>query len=266
MTNNLFTLAENCLFNADIEQKLTLTHHAQAQALAGTLDFQTLSPPQPIQLTRFPEHPIWQAPRHLAKRSLHTNEGRAAFFHALCHIEFIAIYLAWDILYRFRGLPEGFYRDWLKVADEEALHFDMLRTHLRNLGHDYGDFPVHGGLWAHAVDTEQDLLARLAIVPRCLEARGLDVTPGMIEHFKSQGDNVSCQLLQRILDDEIGHVAIGSTWFRYLCEQSQQDGEQVYQDRLARYFKGKPKGPFNRKLRIMAGFTEQELNWLEYDG
>lgn len=217
----------------------------------------------PIETTRFPDRPELLSPKHMPQRKLHTEAGKAAFFHALAHIEFIAIYLAWDIIYRFRGLPEQFYRDWLKVADEEAQHFSLLQAHLQTMGVDYGDLPAHGGLWDHAEKTAEDLLGRLAIVPRCLEARGLDVTQQTIAKFQAMGDRQAVRILSRILADEVGHVKFGSDWFRYCCDREGRNPEQTYREKIQKYFIGKPRGPFNRELRIIAGFTNDEIDWLE---
>ncbi len=261
--NNIFALAEQALYQTNIEEKIQITHLAQQAMKAETLSFQGRSVVKDISLVRFPERPELLPPKQMPRRSLHTPAGQAAFFHALAHIEFIAIYLAWDIIYRFRGLPAAFYQDWLQIAAEEALHFQLLRQHLKQFDVDYGDLPAHRGLWDHAVDTADDLLARLAIVPRCMEARGLDVTPAMIEKFKGLNDQSSVALLSRILEDEIGHVKTGSDWFKFFCQQQQKDFRQTYRDLLKQYFIGKPKGPFNREMRIIAGFTPDEIDWLE---
>lgn len=261
--NTIFSLAEPCLFDAAIDDKLERTHQAQRLAEAGLLSFADQGVPRPITDTVFPEKPILLMPRDMPRRRLDTREGKAAFFHALAHIEFMAIYLAWDIVYRFRGLPEPFYRDWLKIADEEALHFEMLRAHLLALGCDYGDLPAHKGLWGHAEDTAGDILARLAVVPRCMEARGLDVTPAMIDKLRVLGDEEGVAILSRIYQDEIGHVERGSYWFNFLADQQGLDSEQVYKDKISACYQGKPKGPFNREVRIIAGFTHNEIDWLE---
>lgn len=260
---NIFEYARICLQTTDIEQKLTTTQQAWQKSQAGELSFASELPVDSISLTQFPQRPLLLAPRDMPKRNLNAPDGVAAMFHALAHIEFIAIYLAWDIIYRFRGLPEQFYRDWLKVAAEEALHFGLIRTHLRSFGIDYGDLPAHHGLWEHAEDTAHDILARLAIVPRCMEARGLDVTPALIEKFKIRQDQASVAILTRILTDEVGHVAFGSYWFKTFCEQQGYEPEQKYQELLRQYYKGKPKGPFNKEMRIIAGFSTAELDWLE---
>ena len=261
--NTIFTFAEHCLFNPDISQILITTHQAQQLAQAGQLSFVANSPVRPIHETVFPNKPQLLMPRDMPRRRLDTLEGKAAFFHALAHIEFVAIYLAWDIIYRFRGLPEDFYRDWLRIADEEAQHFSLIRQHLLTLGVDYGDLPAHGGLWSHAEDTADDILARLAVVPRCMEARGLDVTPGMMEKLKTMGDDIGVAILQRIYTDEIGHVERGSYWFNFLAVERNLDPEACYKELILNFYQGKPKGPFNREVRIIAGFTHDEIDWLE---
>lgn len=260
---NIFNIAAQCLYRTDIAEKLALTHHAADCARKQRLSFDSDDEVLPISRTAFPERPILLPPRDMPQRKLNSESGKAAFFHALTHIEFIAIYLAWDIVYRFRGLPEQFYRDWLHVADEESRHFTMLREHMLSMGVDYGDLPAHRGLWDHASDTAGNLLARLALIPRCLEARGLDVTPPMIEKFRQMGDQASVAILSKILEDELGHVKLGSYWFDFFCRQQGYEPENKYRQLLEKYFKGKPKGPFNREMRIIAGFSNEELDWLE---
>ena len=260
---NIFTIAEQCLHQPDIAKKVELTHNAKNLLDQNQLSFTSSSPVQPITETQFPTQPQLLRPRDMPRRRLNSPTGQCAFFHSLAHIEFIAIYLAWDILYRFRGLPDQFYQDWLTIADEEAQHFTLIRHHLTELGIDYGDLPAHHGLWEHSEDTADDLLARLAIVPRCMEARGLDITPQMIEKFKIQKNEKAVTLLTRILDDEVGHVKIGSYWFKTLCEQRGFNHEEKYKELIGQFYQGKPKGPFNRKLRIIAGFSPAEIDWLE---
>jgi uncharacterized ferritin-like protein (DUF455 family) len=263
--NSVFDYAETCLYNTDIDEKLALTHRAMQLMNEGKLGLESSRPVLPIAAVKFPRRPALLPPREMPKRKLNTAEGIAAFFHAIGHVEFVAIYLAWDMLYRFRGLPEQFYRDWLRVADEEAQHFALIRKHLQGLGCDYGDLPAHFGLWEHATDTADDVLARLAMVPRCMEARGLDVTPALIEKFRRLGDEKSAALLTRILTDEVGHVQLGSRWFKYVCEGQGAEPEAKYRELIGLYYKGgKPKGPFNREMRIIAGFSNAELDWLEH--
>lgn len=261
--DTLFEFAECCLYDADIEQKLATTHRAQKLSLAERLASDSTMPPKSIAETLFPSKPKLMMPRDMPRRRMDTPEGKAAFFHALAHIEFMAIYLAWDIIYRFRDLPEQFYRDWLRIADEEAQHFELLRTHLSTFGIAYGDLPAHKGLWSHAEDTSDDLLARLAVVPRCMEARGLDVTPAMIDKLHALGDEHGVAILNRIYQDEIGHVERGSFWFDYFCKQQGLDPEQTFKDKIQACYQGKPKGPFNREVRIIAGFSHNEIDWLE---
>lgn len=261
---NLFELAEAFFLQVDIDEKLALTHQAWHACITGELTFTADRPVLPIDQVIFPERPELLAPRRMPRRKLTTADGVAAFFHAIAHVEFVAIYLAWDILYRFRGLPEQFYQDWLRVADEEAQHFSLIRTHLRAMRVEYGDLPAHSGLWDHARDTADDLLGRLAMVPRCMEARGLDVTPALIEKFRILGDDASMAILERILTDEVGHVELGSYWFKFVCRQRGFEAEAKYRALIDQYYVGgKPKGPFNRELRKTAGFSDAELDWLE---
>jgi uncharacterized ferritin-like protein (DUF455 family) len=261
--NNLFRLAEQCLFDADIEQKLVITHHARQLLAENRLSLEDAGQILPIKDTVFPAKPQLLRPRDMPRRRLNSDAGKAAFFHALAHIEFVAIYLAWDIIYRYRDLPEQFYHDWLVIADEEAQHFSLIRQHLQQYGLDYGDLPAHGGLWSHAEDTAEDILARLAIVPRCMEARGLDVTPGMMEKLRLIDEQAGVEILQRIYQDEIGHVQCGSYWFNTLARQQGLQPEQKYKELILWYYQGKLKGPFNREVRIIAGFSHNEIDWLE---
>lgn len=261
---NIFEFAEAFFQLTDVDDKLALTHQAWHTYTTGDLTFSSDQPVLPIDQVIFPERPELLAPRQMPRRKLTTPDGVAAFFHAIAHVEFVAIYLAWDILYRFRGMPEQFYRDWLRVADEEAQHFALIRAHLRAMQLDYGDLPAHSGLWDHAKDTADDLPGRLAMVPRCMEARGLDVTPALIEKFRARGDDASVAILTRILTDEVGHVELGSYWFKFVCQQRGFDAEAKYRELIDQYYVGgKPKGPFNRELRKMAGFSDAELDWLE---
>lgn len=261
---NVFELAEAFFQQTHVDEKLAMTHQAWHAYTTGDLTFTSDRPVLPIDQVTFPERPELLAPRQMPRRKLTTPAGVAAFFHAIAHVEFVAIYLAWDILYRFRGMPEQFYQDWLRVADEEAQHFELIRTHLRAMQVDYGDLPAHSGLWDHAKDTADDLPGRLAMVPRCMEARGLDVTPALIEKFSILGDDASVAILTRILTDEIGHVELGSYWFKFVCQQRGFEAEAKYRELIDQYYiGGKPKGPFNRELRKIAGFSDAEIDWLE---
>jgi uncharacterized ferritin-like protein (DUF455 family) len=202
-----------------------------------------------------PERPALVGFNALKRRSAATPAGRAVLLHALAHIEFNAINLALDIVWRFPDLPDAFYRQWVNVAREEALHFDLLRAHLQTLGHDYGDFPAHGGLW--------DPLARLALVPRTLEARGLDASPPMRDKLLAAGDMDAAAILDVILRDEIGHVAVGNHWYRHLCHEHNLDPITTYAELAARHGAPRLRGPFNLSARRAAGFDETELALLQ---
>lgn len=260
---NLFDTAARCLTARDPEDKVRFTRTAAADHRAGRLTLETAGPPLPIGEPGRPARPILVAPRELPRRGFDSAAGRTALIHAVAHIEFNAINLAWDAVYRFRDMPPAYYDDWVQVADEEAYHFTLLRARLRALGRDYGHFPAHDGLWQMARDTAHDPLVRMALVPRVLEARGLDVTPGMIERLRTAGDDETAALLAIILRDEIGHVAIGSRWFRFLCDARGLASELVFRALIEQYLKGRIKGPFHRNARVQAGFSEGELLWLD---
>jgi uncharacterized ferritin-like protein (DUF455 family) len=218
---------------------------------------------EPSQLPGRPQRPLLVHPSQLKTRAVGTLEGRAGLIHALTHIEANAINLALDIIWRFAGMPAHFYLDWWRVAQEEALHFDLLNTHLKQLGFAYGDFPAHDGLWDMAERTQSDVLARLALVPRTLEARGLDATPAVRNRLVSVGDMVAAKILDIILRDEIGHVAVGNRWYRHLCDARQLDPISTYAALAARYQAPTLKGPFNLEARRAAGFTEAEISALQ---
>lgn len=190
---------------------------------------------------------------------MRTPEGRAALIHALAHIEFNAINLALDALWRFPGMPVDYYADWLRVAAEEALHFSMLSGHLVTLGFCYGDFAGHDSLWDMADRTSADILARMALVPRTLEARGLDATPAVRAKLAQAGDKAAADILEIILRDEIGHVAIGNRWFGWLCDARRLDPLSTYENLARTYRAPNPRGPFNTEARRAAGFTEEEI-------
>lgn len=206
-----------------------------------------------------PARPELVPPLAVRHRSMHTVEGRAALIHALAHIEFNAINLALDAIWRFAGLPRAYYADWLQVASEEALHFSLLSEHLQMQGWCYGDFPAHNSLWDMAEKTAGDVLARIALVPRTLEARGLDASPPLRAKLAQAGDNAAAAILDIILRDEIGHVAIGNRWYRWLCESRGLEPVATYAA-LAEQYKAPPlRGPFNLEARRAAGFSEIEL-------
>jgi uncharacterized ferritin-like protein (DUF455 family) len=235
--------------------------HAQALAKdwrEGRAAF--VLPASPPQRPARPARPPLLPPRAMPKRKAGGSvEKRIALLHALAHIELNAIDLAWDIIARFGAAetPREYLDDWVKVGEEEAIHFALLRTRLQELGADYGDLPAHDGLWMAAEETAHDLLARLAIVPLVLEARGLDVTPSTIVQFRHAGDEQSAAILERIYRDEIGHVAAGMRWFHHFAAQAGLDPKQAWQERVRRHFKGTLKPPFNDAARSDAGFDPE---------
>jgi uncharacterized ferritin-like protein (DUF455 family) len=206
-----------------------------------------------------PARPALVAHTSLARRSPFTTAGRAALLHAVTHIELNAIDLALDAAWRFPGMPEAYYRDWLRVASEEALHFSLLSTHLATLGHVYGDFDAHDGLWTMVEKTAHDITARMALVPRTLEARGLDATPPMQAKLRQAGDLRAVEILDVILRDEVGHVAIGNHWFRWLCERDGLEPLGHYAVLAQRHGAPRLRAPFNLEARRAAGFTAAEL-------
>lgn len=212
----------------------------------------------PVEAPGRPERPTLVEPRALPRRRMGTPEGRFAAIHAVAHIEANAVNLALDAVHRFDGLPWRYRLDWLRVAVEEALHFELLEARLADLGGTYGDLPAHDGLWSSAVATADDPLRRMALVPRVLEARGLDVTPLMLERFREVGDTATAEVLVRILDDEVGHVAVGDRWFRHLCEKRGLDPGPTF-IRLLDEARAIVPPPFNEEARRRAGFAPAEL-------
>lgn len=206
-----------------------------------------------------PVKPDLVPPRLVGRRSMATVEGRAMLIHALSHIEFNATNLALDALWRFPDMPAAYYTDWLRVASEEAIHFSLLSAHLQALGFQYGDFAAHDSLWEMVERTSEDIVARMALVPRTLEARGLDAIPPLRAKLAQAGDLAAAAILDRILHDEIGHVAIGNHWYGYLCDQRGWEPRATYDLLAARHRAPALKGPFNIEARRAAGFTETEL-------
>jgi uncharacterized ferritin-like protein (DUF455 family) len=217
----------------------------------------------PADIPGRPAAPRLVRPAELSPRAAGNRAGRAALLHSIAHIEFNAINLALDAIWRFPGMPSAFYLDWLRVADEEATHFTMLRGRLLACASSYGDFPAHNGLWEMAEKTAGDVLARMALVPRTLEARGLDASPAVRAKLARAGDEASAQVIDVILRDEIGHVAIGNRWFRFLCDQRGLDPHRAYADLSLRHAAPRLHGPFNFAARRAAGFDEDELRALE---
>ncbi|WP_338846164.1 ferritin-like domain-containing protein [Massilia sp. W12] len=210
-----------------------------------------------------PARPRLVAPNHVPKRAIQSIQGRASTIHAIAHIEFNAINLALDAIWRFAAMPDAYYLDWQQVAREEAFHFSLLQAHLAKLGHAYGDFDAHNALWQMAETTAHDPLARMALAPRTLEARGLDATPALRARLANAGDLEAAAILDIILRDEIGHVAIGNRWFAWLCAQRGLDPLQCWPQLAQAHRAPVLRPPFNLDARRAAGFTEAELELLQ---
>jgi uncharacterized ferritin-like protein (DUF455 family) len=257
---SLFDALRACLACPDPSEKVRLVNALGDAVADGRL--QRPHPgaaPDPIRAPGRPAAPLLVHPRELPQRGLGSAEGRAALLHAVTHIEFNAINLALDAAYRFRDMPPAFHHDWISVAVDEARHFSLLAERLQELGSHYGAFPAHNGLWEMAERTAGSCLARMALVPRVLEARGLDVTPGMIVRLRSLGDQRSAAILEVILAEEVRHVAIGSQWFAWCCERDGLAPEATFIELISGVAKGSLRGPFNLAARSAAGFADSEM-------
>jgi len=245
---------------------------AAARALAdaaATLSIADAAPVPCEPLPGRPDRPLLVHPARVPRRSPARPDGLAALLHAIAHIEFNAINLALDAVWRFDAMPHEFYLDWARVAGEEAFHFSLLAEHLGALGHTYGDFTAHDGLWSMCEKTGDDVVARMALVPRTLEARGLDATPQIQDKLRQVGTPGAVRavdILEVILRDEVGHVAIGNHWYKWLCERQGLDPVAIYPQLVERYAAPKLYPPFNEIARLRAGFTEEELARLRQQG
>jgi len=248
-----------CLLSGDVDEKLSLT---AALARCGLPLAASDSIANSLPDVGRPPLPRLVEPRQLSQRGLGTPAGRAAFIHAIAHIEFNAVNLALDAVYRFRGMPAQFYADWLSVAEDEARHHALLAERLKAHGHAYGDFDAHNGLWQMALATQHSCLERMALVPRVLEARGLDVTPMMIERLERAGDHETAEVLRLILREEVRHVAIGSHWFTWCCTHAGVDPESTFEHLIQTHARGAIRAPFNHEQRRAAGFSEREMSVL----
>lgn len=263
---DLFKQVEAALLETEVASKCEMAARLHAQWQAGGLELEPRSVILPIDDPGRPQKPLLVDPRKLERRSVATPTGRVRLLHAFAHIEFNAINIALDAVYRFREMPVQYIADWLQVASEEATHFQLLQQALRHRGSDYGACKAHRGLWDMVCKTRHDPLHRMALVPRVMEARGLDVTPAMMEKFDQVDDLAAVAILQQIYRDEIGHVRIGNYWYRELCRQRMVEAESTFRDLLDRYMGGKLRGPFNWPARVEAGFDERELANLEQIG
>ena len=261
--NDFYAAVYHCLMISDPAMKVAGTrdlHRAYQQR--QLIRAAEVVPAVRVEIPGRPLRPELVHPKYVKRRKLGSEAGRFALLHAVAHIEFNAINLALDAAYRFREMPEAYYADWLRVAVEEAYHFGLVCERMRALGGEYGDLPAHNGLWEQALKTDDDVLVRMALVPRVLEARGLDVTPGMMERLREVGDHDSVAVLEIILRDEIGHVRIGSEWYRYCCAQRGQEPESTFRQLLRDVMKAPLRGPFYEEGRLLAGFSTQELEQL----
>ena len=215
-----------------------------------------------LELPGRPSKPELIPPLQVPKRRMDTVEGRASLMHSLVHIEFNAINLALDAIWRFPNMPQQYYEDWLKVAKEESYHFTLVNEHIQSFGFTYGDFPAHNSLWEMVERTKDAIIARMALVPRTMEARGLDAVPMIRDRFKQIKELAAVEILEIILRDEVGHVAIGNHWFNFLCAKESLSPISAYRDLARKYCAPKLRGPFNLEARRQAGFSEEELNLL----
>ena len=238
------------LFNDHLTQRVAIN-------LSGNFDSQNLH------LPGRPNKPDLIAPKFVPKRKMDTVEGRAILWHSLAHIEFNAMNLALDAIWRFPNMPKTYYEDWLKVAKEESYHFSLINAHLQSFGFGYGDFPAHNSLWEMVERTSDSVIARMALVPRTMEARGLDAVPEIRDRFKQIQDERAVEILEIILHDEIGHVLVGNRWFNFLCTNENLSPITTYRELAEKYRAPTLRGPFNFEAREQAGFTAEELELLE---
>ena len=262
MYNNLFDETLQCIQTTDPFTKAAETQELYRRWCAGELDKQSRDEAKRIPVPGRPAKPELVNPHNVPKRGFNSTQGLIKLAHAIAHIEFNAINLALDAVYRFREMPDDFLSDWLKVAAEEAKHFVMLANYLQANHANYGDYAAHNGLWEMALKTDHDVMVRMALVPRVLEARGLDVTPTMIAKLKSVSEHRLVEILQVIHREEIGHVQIGTRWFNYTCKQRGLSPAIVFNELLHEYMKGAIQGPFEMASRLQAGFTEEEMQQL----
>lgn len=260
---NLFDLSKKCFVTCDPDQKMAFTYEIVSLWQGHKLEWKEAAEPEWLTEPGRLEKPEVVMPRDVGKRNLKTELGRGALIHALTHIELTAVNLAWDSIYRYRDMPKEYYDDWVQCAYEEAGHFISLRERLREMGFDYGSFPVHNELWKMAVTTAGDLMDRMGIIHRVFEARALDVVPNTLKRFEAMDDLGMVKALTTICNDEVGHVSAGTRWFRYRCEQEQLDPDQTFFNLLQKYMKKPLSGPFNHEIRRKVGFSEAELTYLE---
>ena len=262
MMSELFSATWRALTERDPWEKCELVSALSREWQGGALEFDPRIELPEISVAGHPDKPELVNPRDLPQRGPGSVEGRVALIHAITHIEFNAINLALDAVCRFRQMPAGYYTEWLNIASEESNHFSLLNNRLNKLDSYYGELSAHNGLWDMAMRTAHDPLHRMAMIPRVMEARGIDVTPGMIKVFLRIGDQETVEILELILREEIGHVKAGSRWFHYLCEQRGIDAETTYLDLVRDYMGSGLHCPMHLQARLDAGFSESELEQL----
>ena len=268
LTVPMFELRETSLeilANTGTQSKLSqlaqLYEEYQAKKIALNLSHHFDS--QHLRLPGRPAQPDLVAPKFVPKRKMDTAEGRAVLWHSLAHIEFNAMNLALDAIWRFPNMPKAYYEDWLRVAKEEAYHFSLINAHLQSFGFCYGDFPAHNSLWEMVERTTDSVIARMALVPRTMEARGLDAVPEIRDRFQQIKDERAVEILEIILHDEIGHVLVGNHWFNFLCANHHLSPITTYQELAEKYRAPTLRGPFNFDAREQAGFSAEELSLME---
>ncbi len=259
---SLFELAYEALISNDVERKILLINDLKKYQIPLEINeskvnvIQILSPGRPLKpnLVDFKGAP---------KRD-RSGLGMIKNIHAICHIEFNSINLALDAIYRFQEMPHKYYADWIQVASEETTHFSLLKNYLESIGYSYGDFDAHNGLWQMTIDTDYDVLSRMALVPRVLEARGLDVTPRIRKKFKDSKHHKMVEILDIIFKDEIGHVKIGNYWYQYLCHKRDLDPIKTFDLLIKKHIGSNLRGPFNIEARLLSNFSQNELDYLEH--
>lgn len=257
--HNLFDATLACLTTNHPHEKIQKTRDVNEQWLSGKLSLCSPLEAERITTPGRPELPELVNPRDVPRRGFNSESARLKLVHAITHIEFNAINLALDAVYRFRDMPQQYYTDWLNIAVEEALHYSLLETYLESKNSFYGAFESHNGLWEMALKTDHDVMVRMALVPRVLEARGLDVTPGMITKFEAIGESALADILNVIQRDEIGHVERGNYWFNELCRQRSQSASKTFHQLLDEYMEESMFDSLNEEARLQAGFSKQEL-------
>ncbi len=258
---NVFKLAFNALMCNSITEKIKLVDQLNNLKNNHQLNYQSSWDIHPVKEPGRPLKPTLARFQDMPKRGK-SDLGFIETIHAICHIEFNAMNLALDALYRFQDMPDKFYQDWIKVAFEESQHFQLLNNYLIELDYEYGDFDGHNGLWKMTHETNYDVLARMALVPRVLEAKGLDATPSIQKRFKKSNFKAMVDLLQIIFNDEIGHVKIGNYWYHHLCKQRSLDPMKTFEALILKHIGEPLRGPFNLEARKLADFSKAELKYL----